>query len=115
MQEVIVDGQHMVEVPKHYVKRGTAGGDPAWWISDQPLAGYEVHPSFLLDGVEVPAFQYGKYQASLSGGKLQSVPGVMPTQSSAMALYPVRIGFTPMTRAPRFFSLPRPILIGLLS
>ena len=44
-----------------------------------------------------------------------SVPGVMPTQSSAMALYPVRIGFTPMTRAPRFFSLPRPILIGLLS
>ena len=87
MQEVIVDGQHMVEVPKHYVKRGTAGGDPAWWISDQPLAGYEVHPSFLLDGVEVPAFQYGKYQASLSGGKLQSVPGVMPVVNRSLTQF----------------------------
>ena len=32
-----------------------------------------------------------------------------------MALYPVRIGLTPITRAPRFFSLASPILIGLLS
>lgn len=87
MQDVTVDGQAMVEVPKFYVRRGTAGGDPAWWISDQPLAGYEVHPAFLLDGVEVPAFQYGKYQASLSGGKLQSVPGVTPTASRSLTQF----------------------------
>jgi hypothetical protein len=35
-------------------------------------------PAFVLDGVEVDAFQYGKYQASESGDKLQSVPGVLP-------------------------------------
>jgi hypothetical protein len=46
-----------------------------------------VHPAFLLDGVEVPAFQYGKYQASLSGGKLQSVPGVTPTASRSLTQF----------------------------
>ena len=44
-----------------------------------------------------------------------SVPGVMPTQSSTTALYPVRIGLTPITRAPRALIRPIPILIGLLS
>ena len=87
MQDVLVDGQHMVEVPKFYFKRGTAGGDPAWWISDQPLAGFTVMPAFVLDGVECDAFQYGKYQASRSGGKLQSVPGVMPVVSRSLTQF----------------------------
>lgn len=87
MQDVTVDGQDMVEIPKFYWKRGTAGGDPAWWISDQPLAGFTVHPAFVLDGVEVDAFQYGKYQASLSGGKLQSVPGVLPVVSRSLTQF----------------------------
>jgi hypothetical protein len=84
MQDVMVDGQTMVEVPKFYVQRGTAGGDAAWWISDQPLSGYEVHPAFLLGGVECAAFQYGKYQASESGGKLQSVAGVLPLADTSL-------------------------------
>lgn len=78
VQDVSVDGQIMVEVPRFYYKRGTAGGDPAWWISDQPLTGFAIMPAFVLDSVEVSSFQVGKYQASLSGGKLQSVSGVMP-------------------------------------
>ncbi len=39
----------------------------------------------------------------------------MPIHSSAMALYPVLQGFSETTLAPRAFSLPRPILIGLES
>lgn len=78
ISDVTVDGQDMVEIPKFYWKRGTAGGDPAWWISDQPLTGFTVHPAFVLDGVEVDSFQVGKYQASESGGKMQSIPGVAP-------------------------------------
>ena len=78
ISDVVVDGQDMVEIPKYFWKRGTAGGDPAWWISDQPLTGFTVMPAFVLDGVEVDSFQVGKYQASESGGKMQSVPGVLP-------------------------------------
>ena len=76
--DVVVDGQDMVEIPKFYWKRGTAGGDSAWWISDQPLTGFSVMPAFVLDGTEVDAIQVGKYQASESGGKMQSIPGVLP-------------------------------------
>ncbi len=47
--------------------------------------------------------------------KSPSVPGVMPSHSSATALYPVRTGLTETTFAPRDFSLPRPILIGFES
>jgi hypothetical protein len=79
IEDVTVDGQYMVNVPKFYYKRGTASnGDPAWWISDIAYTGFAVMPAFVLDGVEVDAFQYGKYQASESGDKLQSVPGVLP-------------------------------------
>jgi len=87
ISDVVVDGQDMVEIPKFYWKRGTAGGDPAWWISDQPLTGFSVMPAFVLDGVEVDSFQVGKYQASESGGKLQSVPGVLPKVSTSLTSF----------------------------
>ncbi|GEK46557.1 hypothetical protein HPA02_08400 [Bisbaumannia pacifica] len=84
--DITVDGQDMVEIPKFYWRRGTsAGGNPAWWINDRPMAGFTVHPAFVLDGVEVDSFQVGKYQASLSGGKLQSIPGVLPETDTAIA------------------------------
>ena len=79
IEDVTVDGQYMVNVPKFYYKRGTASnGDPAWWMSDIAYTGFSVMPAFVLDGIEVDAFQYGKYQASEAAGKLQSVPNVMP-------------------------------------
>lgn len=81
----VIDGQYMVKVPKFYYKRGTAAdGKQAWWISDQAIAGFTVFPAFVLDGSEVDQFWYGKYQASLSGGKLQSVPGVLPQVSTSL-------------------------------
>lgn len=79
VQDVLVDGQYMVEVPKFFYKRGVSvAGNSAWWISDQPLAGFSVMPAFIVDGVEVDTFQVGKYQASESGGKMESKPGVFP-------------------------------------
>ncbi|MCD6006910.1 hypothetical protein [Halomonas sp. IOP_31] len=86
ISDVLVDGQDMVEVPKFYYKRGTsAAGNPAWWISDQPLTGFTVMPAFVLDGVEVAAFQYGKYQGSVdASNKLQSIPGVTPAVSTTL-------------------------------
>lgn len=85
MQDVVVDGQQMVEVPKFYYKVGTsAAGNPARWISDQPLAGFTVMSAFEISGGEASALQYGKYQASESGGKLQSVPGVKPLVNTSL-------------------------------
>jgi hypothetical protein len=85
IEDVIVDGQYMVNVPKFYYKRGIASnGDAAWWISDTPYTGFTVMPAFVLDGSEVDSFQYGKYQASESGGKLQSVPRVLPEVSTTL-------------------------------
>lgn len=94
----VIDGQAMVKVPKFYYRRGLAqivvpeaSAKPAWYISDQQVSGFETFPAFILDSVEKDQFWYGKYQASESGGKLQSIPGVLPkvsislTQSLAMA------------------------------
>jgi len=74
----VIDGQHMVKIPKFYYKRGTAGGRPAWWVSDQPFTGFKVFPAFLLSGQVVDQFWYGKYQASTASRKLLSVPGNRP-------------------------------------
>ena len=82
-----IDGQSMIKIPKFYFKAGTVpsgtyAGKAYWMISDQPVAGFSVHPAFVgAGGVELDQIWVGKYQASSSGGKLQSVPGVLPRVS----------------------------------
>lgn len=82
-----IDGQAMVKIPKFYFKAGavpsgTYAGKAYWMISDQPVPGFSVHPAFLgAGGVELDQIWVGKYQASASGGKLQSVAGVAPRVS----------------------------------
>lgn len=79
-----IDGQSMIKIPKFYFKAGTVpsgtyAGKAYWMISDQPVSGFSVHPAFIgAGGVEIDQIWVGKYQASSSGGKLQSVPGVAP-------------------------------------
>jgi hypothetical protein len=83
----IIDGQEMIRIPKFYFKAGTVpsgvyAGKAYWMISDQPFSGFSVHPAFIgAGGVELDQIWVGKYQASASGGKLQSVPGVLPVVS----------------------------------
>jgi hypothetical protein len=82
-----IDGQAMMKIPKFYFKAGTVpsgtyAGKAYWMISDQPAAGFSVHPAFIgAGGVEFDQIWVAKYQASASGGKLQSVPGVLPRVS----------------------------------
>jgi len=80
----VIDGQFMVKIPKFYFKAGTVptgpyAGKTYWMISDQPAAGFTVHPAFLgANGVELDQIWVGKYQASFDGIKLQSIAGVPP-------------------------------------
>jgi hypothetical protein len=85
---VTVDSQAMVRVPKFYYKVGTApagtdrAGKKCWWISDQPAAGFVLHPAFMDGGSEIPYFYVGKYQGTNDGGtKLGSTAGVAPLVS----------------------------------
>lgn len=85
--EQVVDGQRMVKIPRFYYRAGTVpsgvyAGKTYWMISDQPVAGFSVHPAFIgAGGAELAQIWVGKYQASASGGKLQSVTGAAPRVS----------------------------------
>jgi hypothetical protein len=58
------DGMVMVEIPKFYVKNQSSFG--TYWkpvISPLPLPGFEIHPAFIKDGVEVNHRYYSAYDA----------------------------------------------------
>ena len=83
IQDVMIDGQYMVKIPKFYYKRGLISGGVnngkvAWWISDKPVDGFAVHPAFMDAGAQINQIYIGKYQASMDGSKLCSKPGVLP-------------------------------------
>lgn len=88
IQDQMIDGQYMVKIPAFYVKRGTiaAGayaGKKAMWVSDQPAAGFYLHPAFKNAGADIAQFWVGKYQASqdervVGSARAASKPGVMP-------------------------------------
>lgn len=82
-----VDGQAMMKVPKYYLKTGTVpsgsyAGKRYWMVSDQPAAGFSVHPAFMNAGAEIAQYWVGKYQGTNDGGtKLGSVAGSTPLVS----------------------------------
>ena len=86
IQDVTIDGQAMVKIPAFYVKAGTIAAGPnagkrAWWISDQPAAGFTLHPAFMSAGAPIGQFWAGKYQGTPDGSKLGSKAGVTPLVS----------------------------------
>lgn len=87
IQGVTIDSQAMVRIPAFYVKAGTIPSGPnagkrAWWISDQPAAGFELHPAFMRAGAPVDQFWVGKYQGTADGStRLGSRAGVSPLAS----------------------------------
>ncbi len=92
MQDVTIDGQAMVKVPKFYYKReviasGVNAGKEAWWVSDQPVSGFEIHPAFRNAGADIDQIYVGKYQASSDGTKLKSVSGVLPAVSKSLTTF----------------------------
>lgn len=92
IQDVMIDGQYMVKIPKFYYKRaiisgGANNGKEAWWISDQPVDGYVVHPAFKSGGAVIDQIYAGKYQASMDGPKLGSKPGVLPAVNRTLTQF----------------------------
>ena len=62
------DGMVMVEIPKFYVRNNSSGSLWLPVISATPLSGYDVHPAFIKDGVEVPYRYYSAYDACVFDG-----------------------------------------------
>jgi len=78
-------GQVMVQVPLFYYKYTYTGTTHEWRISEIPLPGYEIYPWFLSSGT-VKQFRYfGCYKAYVSGGKLSSIAGILPTTNQTRA------------------------------
>lgn len=83
---VTIDGQAMVKIPAFYVKTGTLASGPNtgkryWMVSDQPLAGFSLHPAFMSAGAPIGQFYVGKYQGTTDGAKLGSAAGLTPLVS----------------------------------
>jgi len=85
IQDATIDEQAMVQIPKFYykVEQAPVGSDQAgkkcWWISDQPAAGFELHPAFMDGGVEIDRFYVGKYEGTDDAGtKVGSVSKETP-------------------------------------
>lgn len=69
-------GNVMVEIPKFYAKYDNTPGAKEMWVSEKPEVGFEVHPAFIKNGVEVDYRYYRAYTGSVSGTKLISRSGV---------------------------------------
>jgi len=59
------DGQVMVEILKFYRRYSYSGTTHQWDISFFQLAGFDVHPAFLKNGVEVDFRYIGAYECVL--------------------------------------------------
>jgi hypothetical protein len=76
------DGMVMVEIPRFYVRNSSSGNLWKPEISATPLAGYEIHPAFIKDGVEVPFRYIGAYDACVQ--KTQAITGA--TQANPVVI-----------------------------
>lgn len=91
------NGQVMVEQPKFYYKvvpvtlnaSDNKQLDVAeYWVSDEPLDGYKLHPAFYnTSGQEIDYFYEGAYEGYISGNVLGSRSGVTPTGSQTRAAF----------------------------
>lgn len=70
IQPIVIDGQHMVRIPKFYIKVGypigkkKTSGTRTIWISSKPKEGFHIHPAFVKDNKVMNCFYYGAYEAS---------------------------------------------------
>lgn len=88
IQDVTIDSQAMVKIPKFYVKVGTLtsgarSGKKAWMISNQPASGFELSPAFMDGGVELDQVYVGKYEAAADGTMVKSASGVTPLHTTS--------------------------------
>jgi hypothetical protein len=78
----------MVEIPKFYYKSSKVGTVISWWISNQPLTGFTVHPAFVVDAVTKEKIYMSAYEGYLAtGSKLASISGVAPAVSADLPTF----------------------------
>ena len=78
----------MVEIPKFYYKSSKVGSVISWWISNQPLTGFTVHPAFVVNSVTKQNIYMSAYEGYLaSGSKLASISGVTPAVSTGLPTF----------------------------
>jgi hypothetical protein len=85
----IVDGQYMIKIPKFYVKNNN---HEQIWISPKKLTGFHCHPAFIKNNIEQDCFYIGKYEGSLTSGKLCSQPGATVCTNTTLATFLTYIG-----------------------
>ena len=82
-----IDGQSMIRIPRFWYRTGLVPSGPHagrrfWMISDQPAAGFTLHPAFMRAGAEIAQFWVGAFQGTDDGGtRLGSAAGVSPLVS----------------------------------
>lgn len=82
IQDVTIDGQDMVRIPKFYVKvRKNRSGHKCWWVSPTLEEGFHIHPAFMHDGKELDQFYICKYEAfntsqNMAGSQKDRTPWV---------------------------------------
>ena len=91
IQDVTIDGQDMVEIPKFYIKQDVApsgsdqAGNKCWWVSDEAVEGFSVHPAFMDGGVEIDQVYVGKYEG-IDDGTNGSGAAIVGSASGAAPL-----------------------------
>lgn len=80
-------GNVMVEIPKFYAKYDNTPGAKEMWVSEKPEVGFEVHPAFIKNGIEVDYRYYRAYKGSVSGTKLISRSGVKAAGNETIAAF----------------------------
>jgi hypothetical protein len=59
------DGQVMVQIPKFYMRHEYTDTKIRWAISLDQLPGFQLHPAFFKDGVEVDYRYYSAFEGSM--------------------------------------------------
>ena len=72
------NGNVMVEIPKHYIKREVIGNNEYIYISKTAHDGFMVDPSFLTENGEVDKIYVAAYLTSLVENELVSHSGTYP-------------------------------------
>jgi hypothetical protein len=91
IEDVVIDGQDMVKIPKFYAKTGIAptgsdqAGNKCWWVSDEAVGGFSVHPAFMDGGIEIDQVYVGKYEG-IDDGTNGSAAAIVGSASGAAPL-----------------------------
>lgn len=59
------NGQVMVEIPKFYYKSMRTSTGYRWWVSPNPLPGFQVHPAFIRNNVTKQYIYIAAYEGSI--------------------------------------------------